>query len=159
MKIFEDYLHIILNHEGGYVNHPNDPGGETKYGICKRAYPNLDIKNLTIDQASEIYHKDYWSPMNLDLIPNNELLKLHLFDMGVNSGIRNAIKLLQAILDTNADGVIGQETVKAIKTYPDKILDDYKIARKNYYDKIIEKNPKLETFRKGWYNRIEGTNF
>jgi len=159
MKIFEDYLTVILRHEGGYINHKNDPGGETNFGICKRAYPNLDIKNLTVEQASIIYNKDYWLPMNLDLIEDNELLKLHLFDMGVNSGTKNAVKLLQAILETDADGLIGKDTIKSLSTYPTNIVDDYKITRKHYYDKIIIKNPKLEVFRKGWYNRIENCKF
>jgi len=159
MKIFEDYLHVILDHEGGYVNHKNDPGGVTKFGICQKSYPNLDIKNLTTDQASEIYHIDYWLPMKLDLIEGNELLKLHLFDMGVNSGIRNAIKLLQAIVETTPDGIMGKTTAYSVAKYGKSIVNDYITARKHYYTRLIEMNPKLKDFEKGWMNRVDNTKF
>lgn len=178
MKNFDDYLKIVLKNEGGYSNNINDPGSETYKGVSRKFEKNWDgwiiidsyknkpnfpyslKENINLDKLVEkVYYENYWLPMNLDIIEGNELLKLHLFDMGVNSGIRNAIKLLQAILDTNADGILGKNTNYAIARYGKSIVEDYKIARKHYYSRIIEKNPKLEVFRKGWENRVDNTKF
>jgi len=60
----------VLKREGGYVDDPTDRGGETKYGISKRSYPQLDIKNLTLEQALEIYRKDYWKPSRVEKLPD-----------------------------------------------------------------------------------------
>ena len=59
---FDEIIEVVLEHEGGYVNDPHDAGGETNFGIAKRWYPDVDIKNLTKEQAKKIYHQDYWSP-------------------------------------------------------------------------------------------------
>ena len=156
MREFNDYLKVILRHEGGYVNNPSDPGGETKYGICKRQYPDLDIKNLTIEEASKIYYTDYWLKLNLDGI-DDEDLKLQMFDMGVNAGIKTAIKLLQHILEVIEDGIIGPITIS--KTNSENITDEYKNTRINYYNKLVENNPKLKVFIKGWISRVNSTKF
>ena len=63
---FEDCIDKVLEHEGGYVNDPNDLGGETNFGVSKKAYPDLDIKNLTRDEAKEIYRKDYWERYKIE---------------------------------------------------------------------------------------------
>lgn len=81
---FDDAFLIVIGEEGGYSNDPTDPGGETKYGISHRAYPSIDIKNLTLDQAKAIYHSDYWSPLGLDAKP--WAVALLLFDTSVNQG-------------------------------------------------------------------------
>lgn len=158
MKEFKDYLEVILKHEGGYVNNPSDPGGETNYGICKRSYPNLDIKNLTIEDASNIYYNDYWKKLNIDNIFNEDL-KLHIFDMGVNAGCKTSIKLLQHILGIPEDGIMGPETELKVKENFLNILTLYKNARITYYNKLLIKNPKLQVFIKGWINRVNSTNF
>lgn len=126
--------------------------------LTHNSYPYLDIKNLTKEKASEIYYKDYWLPMNLNLLPNEEL-KLHLFDMGVNAGIRTAIKLLQSMLIITSDGVIGNDTVKAVSSYDGDIVKDYMSVRKNYYQQLTVKNPKLLKFLKGWITRVNTTKF
>ena len=118
-KIFEDCVEIILEHEGGYVNHPNVPGGETNFGISKRSYPQEDIKNLTKDKAIAIYYRYYWTPMNLELLSDPNLI-LHLFDFGVNSGTGTAIKILQRLVGATPDGGIGQLTIKAIAEFTPK---------------------------------------
>jgi lysozyme family protein len=76
---------LVVGEEGGYVNDPQDPGGETKYGISKRSYPNLDIAGLTLEQAQGIYYSDYWGALGLDTKPWNQALLL--FDAGVNQGV------------------------------------------------------------------------
>ena len=93
MKSFKEIIEKVLHHEGGYVNDPKDLGGETKYGITKRFYPDVDIKNLTIEQAVEIYKKDYWDKNKVESLPQN-LWHIY-FDMCVNMGKRTAVKVLQ----------------------------------------------------------------
>lgn len=151
-------IDIILKNEGGYVNHPNDPGGETNFGIAKKFYPDLDIKNLTHNQAIEIYHLDYWDKMNL-LGINNENLVLHLFDMGVNAGIKTAIKMIQRIVGAKADGSIGPITTGLINDYPEDLAELYKAERKKYYSNLARRKPDLQVFLNGWLNRIENTHF
>jgi lysozyme family protein len=88
-------------HEGeAYVNDPNDPGGETKYGISKRSYPRIDIKSLTRDDAKEIYRNDFWIPLRG--LPDSVLFQL--FDFAVNSGIGNAIRGIQRAINVADDG-------------------------------------------------------
>jgi len=82
--VWDTSINITLGFEGGYVNNPNDKGGETKYGISKKAYPDLDIANLTIEQAKEIYKRDYWDRCKCAFIP--DALSMALFDFAVNSG-------------------------------------------------------------------------
>ena len=158
MRQFNDFIAVILKHEGGYVNNPSDPGGETKYGISKRAYPNLDIANLTVEQATEIYYNDYWSKMNLDLL-SDDLLKLHLFDMGVNAGIKTAVILLQRILSVVQDGIIGPHTASLSNQFQGNLVQSYIEARENYYNYIVQLHPNESVFLNGWLSRISTTQF
>lgn len=112
---FETAFKFLIGHEGGYVNNPTDPGGETKYGISKRAYPAEDIKNLTLDRAKFLYKRDYWGPSGCELAP--DLLKFHLFDFGVNSGPKTAVKILQGIVGEVQDGAYGPRTTMAVNNY------------------------------------------
>jgi lysozyme family protein len=93
LKAFE----YVMYHEGGYVKDPKDAGGETKYGISKRSYPHLDIKNLTQDQARQIYFVDFWMKSKCEQI-ENENIAAKLFDLAVHAGIPQAIKLIQRAL-------------------------------------------------------------
>ena len=93
LTTFNEIIEKVLEHEGGYVNDPTDRGGETKYGITKKFYPDVDIKNLTLDQAKHIYHTDYWRPAKCDAVPPK--LRHIYFDMTVNFGKRGAVKDLQ----------------------------------------------------------------
>ena len=90
----------LLNSEGGYVNNPNDPGGETKFGISKRSYPNVDIAALTLQEAKNIYLRDFWNPLQ-DAHP---AIKFQVFDFAVNSGIQTAVRKLQAAIGVADDG-------------------------------------------------------
>lgn len=150
--MFEKFIPVILRHEGGYVNDKNDAGGETKFGISKMAYPNLDIRNLTIEQAKSIYKRDYYDRLKLDQI-NNDLLALHIFDFAVNAGNSRAIKHLQAVVGVHVDGVIGKDTISAANSgdFSKKYID----ARLSYYRSIgVGRNAK---FLKGWINRVSDT--
>lgn len=91
-----------MDYEGGYTNDPNDPGGETKWGISKRSYPNLIIRELTRDQARDIYRKDFWDKLELD--DDEGIIAFQIFDFAVNSGIHVAIRYLQRALGIADDG-------------------------------------------------------
>lgn len=112
MSDFDRAFALVIGAEGGYVNDPRDPGGETKYGITKRQYPGADIKNLTIEGAKTIYAADYWLPAKCDKLPWP--LSAMVFDTAVNQGGGTALKLLQRALGVPQDGVIGNNTMLAI---------------------------------------------
>ena len=103
MGDFYRCIDFILAEEGGYANHPADPGGETKYGISKRAYPHLNIATLTLEDATELYERDYWQPIHGEAFPDG--LALLLFDAAVNQGPNTAIRLLQQALGSVPDMV------------------------------------------------------
>lgn len=111
---FDDAFVRLIGHEGGYTAGTNDPGGETKYGISKRAYPREDIKGLTLERAKEIYARDYWGPAGCDAVP--DAIRFDLFDAAVNSGPRQAIMFLQKACRTVPDGMLGPVTLQAAGT-------------------------------------------
>jgi len=174
MKEFNDYFTVILEHEGGFVNHPSDPGGQTNYGISLLFMKNLslkdgdidhdgdidgdDIKALTVEDSRGLYKKFFWDPLHLEGLVNEEL-KLNIFDHGVNAGTKTAVKLLQRILNLQDDGSIGNMTTTAANNYTGDIIKEYKAAREKYYLDIIAKNPRLIVFKNGWFNRIKTTKF
>ena len=137
MKSFKEIIEKVLEHEGGYVNDPKDLGGETKYGITKRFYPDVDIKNLTIEEATEIYKKDYWYKNRVESLPQN-LWHIY-FDMCVNMGKRTAVKVLQRAAvnkgrDIEVDGGLGPMTIGALKGVE---LDRVRAFRVKYYVDLI----------------------
>jgi lysozyme family protein len=111
---FERAFDIVVGLEGGYGNDRNDPGGETKYGISKRAYPEVNIKTLSLDHAKGIYRFDYWDPLHCDEMPWP--LAMLVFDCGVNQGLNTAAKTLQRALSVDQDGIIGKATLTKAKT-------------------------------------------
>ena len=144
---------------GGYTNDPLDPGGETKFGISKRAHPNEDIKNLTVDRSKEIYYKFYWLPSNCTPLVTIgfPLTAFVIFDTAFNCGSKTAKKLLQkCLIGIEADGIIGSQTMKAIAKCEDlNLAESILIERQKYYDLIISKNQTLKKFKNGWTNRIK----
>ena len=153
MKTFDEIIEKVLEHEGGYVNDPKDLGGETKYGITKRFYPDIDIKNLTIEQAKEIYKKDYWDRNKVESLPQN-LWHIY-FDMCVNMGKRTAVKVLQRAAvnkgkDIEIDGGLGPMTIGALKGVE---LDRVRAFRVKYYVDLITAKPEQEKFFLGWFRR------
>jgi lysozyme family protein len=144
---FNKAFEIVTGLEGGYSDNPDDLGGETKYGICKRGYPYEDIENMTLDRAKEIYYKDYWSKCKCDDMPSG--IDIVLFDCAVNQGQVTAIKLLQKSLGVPVDGRIGVVTINGAKHNPDAI-NGYFTERAFAYIKLNSFN----TFGKGWLNRL-----
>lgn len=112
MSQFDEAFAHVIGVEGGYVNDPRDPGGETKYGITKRDHPDLDIKGLTIDDAKRRYQMAYWEPAQCDHLPWP--LAGLVFDSAVNQGVQIAVKLLQKAAGTVQDGVLGKNSLLAI---------------------------------------------
>jgi lysozyme family protein len=147
---FEKCIPIILDLEGGYTNDPVDRGGETNFGIAKKFYPNVDIKNLTKERAIEIYKKDYWDVMGVERLPQH--LRLIVFDCGVNCGRTTAISLLQDIAGVRRDGIIGKVTVAAAKEVSVK---EYADRRRLYYSRVVANDPSQDKFLKGWLNRVK----
>lgn len=113
MANFLEVFDRLMGHEGNYSNDPNDPGGETKWGISKREYPNLIIKELTREQARDIYLRDFWNPLQMMLLPFS--VAFQLFDFAVNSGIRTAIRYFQRALGVADDGFFGPISKKAME--------------------------------------------
>ena len=150
---FNKIIEKVLEHEGGYVNDPNDLGGETNFGITKRFYPDVDIKNLTKEQAKEIYKKDYWDKNRVESLPQN--LWHIFFDMCVNMGRRTAVKILQRAANNkgkniDVDGGLGPATIGALKGVE---LDRVRAFRVKYYVDLITAKPKQEKFYLGWFRR------
>lgn len=137
----------VLREEGGYVNDPRDPGGETKYGISKCAYPKLDIAKLTKDEAIAIYHRDYWLAAKCDQLP--PALGVVVFDAAVNQGVSRAIQMLQSAIGVTVDGVIGPQTLSRAKLSPKTALVAFTTERILHYASL----PTWKTYGKGWTSR------
>ena len=152
---FNDIIEVVLHHEGGYVNDPKDPGGETNFGIAKRSHPDVDIKNLTKEGAKEIYKEHYWDGNKVDELPDN--LKHIYFDMCVNQGKSRAVKILQRAAnakgaDLKVDGGLGPMTLRAI--LKSKVeLQRVRAYRIKYYADLVTRKPDLEKFYFGWFKR------
>lgn len=157
---WEKCLEIILHHEGGYVNHPKDPGGETNLGVTKRVYEEhggtKDMKDLTVEDVAPIYKKSYWDRVKGDDLPSG--LDLAVFDWAVNSGTGRAAKKLQAMIGTTADGGIGPNTLRILGEYVDEhgleqTINDYHDVRQEFYESLST----FDTFGKGWTRRNSET--
>ena len=110
---FNTVFERCMGHEGGYVNNPRDPGGETKWGISKRSYPHLDIKSLTREDAYLIYKRDFWEKIHHTYLPDG--VAYQLFDFAINSGINTAIRYLQRALKVADDGYFGPTSKSALE--------------------------------------------
>jgi lysozyme family protein len=148
MSPFDRAIAFVLSFEGGYSNDPKDPGGETRHGISKRAYPHLDIANLTKDDAIEIYRKDYWLTCHCDKLPSP--IAVMVMDIAVNQGTSTAAYLLQEAVNVKPDGIIGTVTISAalnanLKDAMTKLF----AARCQRY--ATAKN--VHVFGKGWFRR------
>lgn len=145
---FDQAFDCVIGAEGGYVNDPRDPGGETKYGISKRAYPNEDIRNLTLDRARQIYWRDYWGACKCDSIPAP--LNLYVFDAAVNQGVSAAIRALQGVLGLAQDGIIGPQTIAAASVAGSEKTALYLADRAIRYAKTAN----FDTYGRGWMKRL-----
>ncbi len=162
---YQTCLEMILHHEGGYVNHPKDPGGETNFGVTKRVYEEWtmsqdlitkDMKDLTVEDVAPIYRKNYWDRIKADDIPAG--LDLCVFDFGVNAGTGRSAKFLQTMIGTVADGGIGPNTLRALALYVESegiegAIKNFQSERQSYYESLST----FETFGRGWTRRVDET--
>lgn len=150
---FEDALAVVLKHEGGYVNHPDDPGGETNYGVTARVARASGytgpMREIPMDVVRAIYREKYWEAARCDELP--EPLRLPVFDAAVNSGVSRSIQWLQKALGVTADGVLGPKTMAAAQA-----ADAAGAARSMCYERLeflVQLNH-FSTFGRGWLRRV-----
>lgn len=153
MVTFDTAFERVLGHEGGYTMDLNDPGGETKWGISKRSYPDLDIRSLTIIDAKAIYKRDFW-----DKLPDTgcSALQFQMFDFAVNSGLSRAVKMLQATIGVTADGQFGPASKAALskrltgQASVASLVAEFLARRLEFYVDL----PTWQYFSGGWARRI-----
>jgi lysozyme family protein len=157
---YDKCLETILHHEGGYVNHPEDPGGETNMGVTKRVYEDFggtkDMKDLEFDDVAPIYKKNYWDRVKGDHLPIG--LDLCVFDFGVNAGTGRSAKYLQSLIGTTVDGGIGPNTLKAVDAYVEEVgieeaIRGFQQKRQDFYESLDT----FKTFGRGWTRRVDET--
>ena len=146
-------IKLTLIHEGGYVNDPNDAGGETNFGISKREYPNEDIKNMTRERAIELYKEGYWK--NLYSQISSQLIANKLFDCGVLFGVGTAVGILQLTLGIVVDHSFGPITLEALNQADEaSTLTTYKTNLVTHAFNVAAAHPQDRVFLKGWSTRI-----
>ncbi len=150
-------LDLIFGHEGGYVNNPKDPGGATKYGITHKTLAAhrgvsgvspAEVKALTKQEATVIYQRSYWTQSGGDLLPVG--IDFMTFDYGVNSGPAQAVKSLQRVVGVTADGIVGGQTVAAVKGYKGDLIGVYAAERLRFMKSLKT----WGTFGRGWQKRV-----
>lgn len=167
MHIIENYLDRMIAREGGYVNHPADRGGPTKYGITlktlavwrNKVVTPRDVRELTENEAKHIYRENYYRKPGIDRLPR--LIQEHVFDIAVNSGPHKAVMLLQEALNILGsslvvDGLIGRKTIGAAQLHYSPYVNNVLVhLRLGYYQSICDKRPSQNAFRKGWIARAQ----
>lgn len=163
---FEQALERVLRYEGGFVDHPDDPGGATNFGITQATYDAwrsskglmlASVRHITRREVEAIYRERYWQPAKCDELPAS--LRLPHFDAAVNCGVTNAIKFLQRSLHVSADGIIGPITRRALQDAPEsRLAHDLLWERLRYYHAIAgRRRPDgrdLRVFLLGWLARV-----
>ena len=153
---FDKCLEMLLHHEGGYVWHPEDPGGETNLGVTRAVYEQWvgrqvmdgEMKTLTPDDVAPIYKKNYWDKVRGDDLPGG--LDWAAFDWAVNSGAGRPAKAIQRCVGATQDGAIGPKTLAAIANKePDKIIEYVHDIRQKFYERLKT----FKTFGRGWTRR------
>lgn len=151
MSQFDEIIDRVLSHEGGYVNNPRDPGGETQWGISKRSYPTVNIRALTRQGAVDIYRRDFWQRVQGDRLPR--AVAFQALDAAVNHGIGNAVRWLQRAAGVADDGIIGPRTIAAVAAQdPADLVLLFNAERLEFYAKLGT----FDTFGKGWTRRVAG---
>ena len=153
---FDECLKMLLHHEGGYVNHPSDPGGETNLGVTKKVYQEWggtkDMKDLTVEDVAPIYKKEYWDRCKCDDLESG--VDWAVFDWAVNSGTGRAAKAIQKICGAAQDGAIGPKTLALIGTQnTEYVIEEFGKIRQDFYESLKT----FDTFGKGWTRRNKET--
>ena len=156
---FEEALEHVLKHEGGFVNHPKDPGGMTNLGVTKKVWDEWigressedEMRNLKPKDVADLYKKLYWDRVKGDDLPSG--VNYCVFDASVNSGTGRAAKWLQEVVGAVADGAIGAKTLAKVAAHDaDSLVNAYCDVRLNFLKSLKT----FDTFGKGWSRRVEG---
>lgn len=156
--MFESCVNIVLQKEGGFVNHSADPGGATNYGITIKVLSEYrktkvsveDVQRLSIGEAKQIYFKNYWKPIQGDQLPIG--VNLSVFDFAVNAGVSRAAKTLQKIVNVQQDGIIGLVTLKAVQTFDVEDMIKRLAAERVLFYRSLKT---FSVFGKGWLRRTD----
>ncbi len=155
---FAESLQHVLKHEGGFVNHPDDPGGMTNLGCTKAVWeehcghPVTEkvMRALTPTDVAPLYKRKYWDKVQCDELPSG--VDYIVFDAAINSGPGRAAKWLQATIGVEVDGGIGPKTLAAVKAFDSKkLIEDYTKRRLSFMMDL----PTWGTFGKGWSRRVQ----
>ena len=153
---FQECLELILKAEGGWVNHPSDPGGETNLGVTKRVWeeyvghPVESLKKLTKEDVAPLYEQKYWRPCYGEVLPRG--LDFFCFSFGVNAGCGRSVKLLQQSLGLVSDGIIGPRVMQKLReSNIADVIKGFSESRREYY-KSLKTFP---IFGRGWLNRTD----
>lgn len=153
---FDKCLEMLLEHEGGFVNHPRDPGGITNLGVTKLTYERWlgrsvteqEMRDLTVEQVAPIYKNQYWDKCKCDDLPSG--VDWSVFDWAVNSGPGRSAKALQGIIGATQDGGIGPQTLKLVEKHsPKEMIEKMHDKRQGFYEGLKT----FDTFGKGWSRR------
>lgn len=159
--VFDQSFDRVINHEGNFQNANGDRGNwtggkvgvgklvGTKFGLAAMTYPDLDIPNLTLDQAKEIYYRDWWVKLEMDLF--KPALSYQMFDAAINHGMHNASAMLQRAVGVADDGVLGPATKRAIDIMPLNDMLEYFLSERLEFMTYCGT---WDTFGKGWARRI-----
>ena len=161
MTNFETAIKIVFDHEGGYGNDPDDPGGPTNFGLIFEDMRQVglpatveQIQSLTPETAASIYKKLYWDAMNMDLIKDASVA-ICIFDQGVLQGAQTSLRMVQEIVGVDQDGELGPVTAAAINAQdPKKLAISFTRLCMHRFARIVENNPSQAKFIAGWTDRI-----
>ncbi len=154
MADYREAILIVIEDEGGYVNDPDDVGGETKYGISKLAYPDLDIKNVSLEDAMIIYKEDYWNRVRGDSIDDQPMANA-LLGCAVNIGVRRASKLMQQASGAKEDGVIGPMSIGCMNYEVwEGARERFIINWLKFYRRKVAVEPSRRKYFFGWVSRV-----
>lgn len=154
---FDAALAAVLEHEGGFVNHPQDPGGMTNLGVTKRVWEawvgktvsEADMRALTPALVAPMYRKQYWDAVKGDELPSG--LDYLMFDFAINAGVSRAIRTMQRAIGTTPDGAIGPKTMQALRDAdPDALIAKFSDEKEAFYRSL----PTFATFGRGWLRRV-----
>jgi len=157
---FDKCLDMLLHHEGGFVNHPRDPGGMTNHGVTRMVYEKWvgrqmseqDMRDLTPADVAPIYKNEYWKRCKCDDLPSG--VDWCVFDWAVNSGVGRSAKALQGIIGATQDGGIGPMTLKLIAEHePRELIEKMHDKRQGFYEGLKT----FDSFGKGWTRRNKET--
>lgn len=152
---------FIRKWEGGYVNHPLDKGGETKWGITHTTYNSLykgSVKNMTEEQWDNIFISLFWNPCNADKIIDQNVANV-IVDWCWGSGVTSTKKRIQKLFGLKEDGIFGEITLKTLNTNTKEVFNKIWKAHYNFYNAIVKNNPSQKVFLKGWLNRLNSLTY